>query len=194
MPQILKKILEKNKVEKIYVDEDLPEEIKKLKNSDQEKAQVIITGKECKKEKCVRVFLYKNKIKAFVSSFLNDLIVEKDIPVAYSIKGLKVGSLQVQYILLFMALIIPFATLTIPPDDLLRHLVSYKFNYDYHRIYTNCYLPAYNPHLTFEYIAGKIHQIVTGINLPQEMAIAVVQAVLITLLFLGIKLNTKTDK
>ncbi|WP_293443617.1 hypothetical protein [Persephonella sp.] len=194
--KILEKIIRKNKIEKIFVEESLPEEIKRLSNAEKKDAEVLITSENFEEIIYPQIIAKKhpNKIKAFIHSLINDEIMEKDIPVTYKIIGLKVKKLKIQYLLLTIALLLPFLKIIIPPDDLLRHLVSYKFEYDYSKVYVNSYLPPYNPHITFEWVVGKIHQLLTNINLPELLSVSIVQAILIALLFVGIKLNTKTDK
>lgn len=45
----------------------------------------------------------------------------------------------------------------IPRDDLLRHLTSYKHNYDLRSLYFDSYWPSFNPYIGFDYLAGLMH-------------------------------------
>lgn len=193
--KILKKILEKNKIEKVFVDESLSEKIKKLSNTKEKDAEVIITSKLKNTAKPqIIVKKHPSRIKAFLNSLMNSEIMEKNAPITYRTIGLKINTFKIQYLLLTIALLLPFLRIAVPPDDLLRHLVSYRFGYDYSKVYTNGHLPPYNPHITFEWLVGKLHQITSLINLPELLSVSIVQAILILLLFIGIKLNTKNDK
>ena len=65
-------------------------------------------------------------------------------------------SLSLFLFLTFIVLIIsPF----IPYDDLLRHLVAYRFDYDYGRVFLYTWWPSFDPYIGFDVIAGVFHRI-----------------------------------
>lgn len=47
-----------------------------------------------------------------------------------------------------------------PPDDLLRHLISYLHGYDYRGMYAYSLYPSFNMYIGFDFLVGHVHQIV----------------------------------
>ena len=60
-----------------------------------------------------------------------------------------------------------------PPDDLLRHSVIYKYNYDYSKLFIYSQNFHFNPYILFDYIVGKLHEMLgdTSLILIQVLAL-----------------------
>ena len=53
----------------------------------------------------------------------------------------------------------------VPRDDLLRHLIAYKYNYDLRDLYFDSYWPSFNPYIGYDYIVGLIHYLIGDVAL-----------------------------
>ena len=63
------------------------------------------------------------------------------------------------YIILFVSALMLFHS-RLNIDDLLRHLKSHTFGYDYSKVYIHAkYLPSFNPWIGFEVLAGAVHSV-----------------------------------
>jgi hypothetical protein len=68
----------------------------------------------------------------------------------------------------------PFA-----PDDLMVHVVAYKFSYDYHSLFVySDMLPHYNPWFGFQLVAGKLHQLI-----GPEYSVRLIQFIIVILFY-----------
>jgi hypothetical protein len=69
---------------------------------------------------------------------------------------------------------LPFA-----PDDLMFHVVAYKFSYDFRNLYVHSSpLPTFNFWIGFDIFAGKMHQL-----LGEEYSVRVIQALSVILFY-----------
>jgi hypothetical protein len=67
------------------------------------------------------------------------------------------------------------------PDDLMMHVVAYKFSYDYHALFVHSSpLPNYNPWFGFQIVAGKFHQL-----LGDEYSVRAIQCMAVVLFYLS---------
>jgi hypothetical protein len=108
-------------------------------------------------------YVYVNFIKrdflGFVSHFLKDLYR------LYFYKGIYfVFNREFKedydrlYHILFTLISLFFVFLAIPPDDLLRHLVAYRYGYDYSKVFIDANMPSWNFYLPFDFVVGFFHQ------------------------------------
>ncbi|MEM3610395.1 MAG: hypothetical protein QW076_05865, partial [Candidatus Anstonellales archaeon] len=94
------------------------------------------------------------------------------------------------YIFLFFIILMGvasyFFTFQIPQDDLLRHLVAYKYDYDYSKLYPETWLfNGYRIYLGFEEIYGVLHKSFKENAIPIVQSFAFLLYSIIFFLFLG---------
>lgn len=100
----------------------------------------------------------------------------------------KIDYLNITFFLFFTVIIWLFLKPSVPSDDLLRHAISYKYNYDYRNIFGSDYFPySWNMWLLFDIIVGYIHRVSGG----GYLFIAIVQTIGVILLYLVIEKNLK---
>ncbi len=98
------------------------------------------------------------------------------------------------YIFFFVVLFFPFVKYPVPPDDLLRHLIVYRYDYDYSKIFINSIMPEWNFYLPFDIIAGEIHRFFSFIPIDSIKIYGpffVFYYIFAFLSFYAVKINTR---
>jgi len=62
------------------------------------------------------------------------------------------------YIFIVAMLVVLFPKL--PPDDLLRHLSAYRYDYDYSKMFLYSYVPSFDFYYPFDVVAGLLHRLI----------------------------------
>ena len=125
-----------------------------------EECDYIITDrKDCKASNCVKVG------RLFNPSFLKELHNVSSIgiykgiyfvfptPVFYSSYDR-----MFFYVFILFLLVLPTVFVPIPPDDLLRHFIAYKYDFYYSKVFINSSIPSWDFYLLFDFIVGGIHK------------------------------------
>ncbi|MCX8166709.1 MAG: hypothetical protein N3E37_02555 [Candidatus Micrarchaeota archaeon] len=85
-----------------------------------------------------------------------------------------------------------FFFITYPHDDLLRHLVAYKYDYDYSRVYPDTWLfNGYRIYLGFDEIYGFLHKTFNDYSIPIVQSLALILYTLVFFFFM--KKHVKKD-
>ena len=207
MKKIFKELLNKKRIYLDFTDkknkekvvEDLKltnylSEISEAPNS----SEIIITDKpETSGKNIISVIPVKLNIDFFKTLALNihKSILFKNmlyiVPEEYTMKEVNKVVLSLFILIsLVQIILIPF----IPKDDLLRHLVAHKINFDYSNIFINTDLPKWDFHFTYDFIAGIIYQVFQYFpfhHLNEYGPIIFIQTIIFLCFLYAVRLNTK---
>lgn len=86
------------------------------------------------------------------------------------------------HIFMVAALVVLFPKL--PPDDLLRHLSAYRYDYDYSRMFLYSYVPSFDFYYPFDVVAGLLHRLIGDFAYIPFQVLAVILYGLATVLLL----------
>lgn len=100
--------------------------------------------------------------------------------IAASVEQEKAGMFSVATMLLMLAIMVIIKPYE-PPDDLLRHLISYLHNYDYRKMYLYSDFPPFNMYAGFDWLVGQAH---AAFGYYSYILVQVVNVLLFSLIYL----------
>ena len=195
MNRHIQKILKGKKVVLKVKDKSLEEKIKDIVDERGEGERIYITDVQSENDIYVYRFSIGNLIR-FIKNLERSYIYKGlvfELPERLVNTNIEKSYMILFFIILYTILIAKIGSL-VPTDDLLRHLVSYRFNYDYSNIFVHTGLPKWNMHFPYEWLVGHIHQvfsIFSNETVHTLVSVAFIDIVIITLLSIGIRLTIK---
>jgi len=94
---------------------------------------------------------------------------------------------------IFMVIMLVVLFPKLPPDDLLRHLSAYRYDYDYGKMFLYSYVPSFDFYYLFDVVAGLLHRLIGDYAYVPFQVLAVILYGLATVLLLEkTKNNLKT--
>jgi len=124
-------------------------------------------------QKIVRLLSFASTLQAMKQNAVHGVVVEKGWKSGFLEEG-RVLFEKSWWILYALFVFFMLGKQIIPSDDLLRHIVSYRYGLDYNNAYLYGFLPQGTFYLTFDWLVGLIHKFTIGTESNNPLPLVIV--------------------